>query len=309
MKKRVLLSVLLSVMVFFMVACGNKEEEKPEDSSIAWTETVEEEPENSSVDGTETVGEEPENSSIDGTETVEEESENSSIDGAETDEKEASDSDDDTKEDTLKLELKGTDNPRINEILNISGTYTDSVGNTDHYSYQIPQFNADSESAKTVNQRIVDDIYPLVEEEFACIMSKEYSLLNYSITYKIIENGNIGALLVTVPYPNDCMAYYAYHFDFANNKEVTNIELLTMKGMTEESFVQTACDMGMEYFEGLFEGTGVDWMEEYKGCIEEAKAATTVNLPMYLDTDGTLKAYIPFPSAAGSSWYYHLCEF
>lgn len=279
MKKRILLSLLLSVMILSMAACENKEEVESDNLSIVGTEAVEVEPENSSSAGTEMV------------------------------EVETSDSDDGTKEDTLKQELKGTDNPRINEILNISGTYTDGVSNTDDYSYQIPQFNADSESAKTVNQRIVDDIYPLVEAEFDCITSGEYSLCNYSITYQIIENGDIVSLLVTVPYPNDCVDYFTYHFDFANAKEVTNIELFAMKGMTEESFVQTACDMGMVYFESLFDGQGADRVEEYKGCIEEAKSATTVDLPIYLDTDGTLKAYVPFPSASGANWYYHLCEF
>ena len=43
--------------------------------------------------------------------------------------------------------------------------------------------------------------------------------------------------------------------------------------------------------------------------LEETKAMTTPDLPMYLDEDGILKVYIPFPSLAGASWYYHLCDF
>jgi hypothetical protein len=60
-----------------------------------------------------------------------------------------------------------TDNPRIGEILNVSGVYTDSVDNTWHYAYQIPQFFADTESAKKMNQRIVDEILPEIESEFS----------------------------------------------------------------------------------------------------------------------------------------------
>ena len=40
----------------------------------------------------------------------------------------------------LPLELQSTDNSKVNVILNLSGTYTDMVGNTDNYLYQIPQF-------------------------------------------------------------------------------------------------------------------------------------------------------------------------
>ncbi len=283
MKKRVLLSALLVIMVFSMVACGNKEDVGTANSLPIRTEAPTPEPTaEPSPEPTATTTQEP---------TPEPENIN---DGA--------------PKMTLKLELKETDNYQINEILNVSGIYTDSVDNKGTFSYQIPQFNADSESAKTVNQRIVDDIYPLVESEFDC-MSGKSSLLNYSITYNIIEYGNIIAILVKVPYPNDIMGYYTYSYDFVNDKEVTNIELLAMKGMTEESFVETACEMGREYFEELFEGTDVDVMEEYKNCIEDAKDATSADLPMYLDEEGTLKVYIPFPSAAGANWYYHLCEF
>ena len=283
MKKRVLLNVLLFVMVFCMVACGNKEDVGTANSLPTQTEEPTPEP---TAAPTPEPTEEPT--------------------AAPT--QEPDDINDGVQEMTLKLELKVTENPRINEMLNVSGSYTDSVDNEGTFSYQIPQFNADSESAKTVNQRIVDDIYPLVEAEFETMAIKA-SLLNGFITYDVMEWDNTVSILVMVPYDNDIRAYYTYSYDFVNDKEMTNIELLAMKGMTEESFVETACKMGLEYIEKLFEGTDVDVMEEYKNCIEDAKDATTVDLPMYLDEEGALKVYIPFPSAAGANWYYHLCEF
>ena len=47
----------------------------------------------------------------------------------------------------------------------------------------------------------------------------------------------------------------------------------------------------------------------FKYCLEDAKEATTSDLPMYIDENGILKIYIPFPSVAGTNWYYQLIDF
>ncbi|MBQ7359143.1 MAG: hypothetical protein IJW63_03495 [Lachnospiraceae bacterium] len=218
------------------------------------------------------------------------------------------DIDDNSQEMTLKLELMETDDPQIMDILFVSGIYTDSVNNIASYSYKIPQFNADSESAKMVNQRIVDDIYPLVEGEFE-LMSMGGSLINCAITYEVMKYGDIVAILVSVPYDNDVMNYYAYSYDFKNDKELRNQDLLGFRGMSEEDFVEKACEMELAYFKEISEGLSEEIKEGYKDIIEEAKAVTTIDLPMYLDEEGILNVYIPFPSLAGASWYYYLCEF
>lgn len=205
----------------------------------------------------------------------------------------------------LNSELQVTDNPRIGEILNVSGVYTDSVDNTCYYAYQIPQFFADTESAKKMNQRIVDEILPEIEAEFSA-MKNGGSLWIGCIWYEVFEYGDMVSLLVTIPYPNDVRSYYAYTYDFANGKEVTNLELLAMRQMTGESFVETAHEMEEAYWDKSWE-----FNPELKSIaeLEESKALTTPELPMYLEADGTLNVFIPFPSVAGASWYYHLCEF
>ena len=87
---------------------------------------------------------------------------------------------------------------------------------------------------------------------------------------------------------------------------MTNLELLAMRQMTGESFVETAHEMEEAYWEKCWE-----FNPELKSIaeLEESKALTTPELPMYLNADGTLNVFIPFPSVAGASWYYHLCEF
>ncbi len=214
-----------------------------------------------------------------------------------------------TAEVVFEKELKETDNPRILELLNVSGTHFDGF-NHDSYHYQIPQFHADSESAKALNKRIEDDLSEIIEYEAEHI-SGGVSLVTYTITYEVFEYGDITAILVSVPYPNDCMDYFAYTYDFQNNKEVTNAELLAMKGMTEEAFVEEVCRLQKEDFTALAQSwpnpmTDQEMIDRY---ITNVNAYATVDLPMYFDSNGTLQVYIPFASIAGADWYYQLRQF
>lgn len=209
----------------------------------------------------------------------------------------------------FEKEIKETDNPRIAELMNVSGTHFDGY-NQDRYHYQIPQFNADSESAKAVNKRIEDDLSEIIDQE-AALISGGYSLVTYSITYEVFEYGDITAILVSVPYPNDCMDYFAYTYDFQNNKEVTNAELLAMNGMTEEAFVEEVCRLQKEDFTELAQSWPYPMTDQemINGYIANVNAYATVDLPMYFDSNGTLQVYIPFASIAGADWYYQLRQF
>lgn len=209
----------------------------------------------------------------------------------------------------LPLELQSTDNPKVNLILNLSGTYTDMVGNVDNYLYQIPQFNADSDSAKLLNERIVEDLYDVINDEVQT-MPTGCSLFCYSVTYEVVEYENIVAIIASVPYPNDVFLRFAYSYDFANEKEVTNTELLVMRGITEENFITESLRREKEYFQrqvdSIYPGTAE---EEMNAWMQSAINDTTLDLPMYMGADGTLNVYVPFPSLAGADWYYSLEQF
>lgn len=180
----------------------------------------------------------------------------------------------------LNSEMQETDNPYVREY---SGMYKDDSGD-DKYFYQIPQFIADTQNAKNLNQRIFEEIMPRMGTE------------DWDIWYEVFEYGDMVSVLVTIPYPNDGRWYYAYTYDFANGKEVTNPELLAMYGMTEESFVQKAYEAQEASWEEFLESVPADF--PYRDStyeLETAKALTTSDLPMYLDADGTLKVFVPLP--------------
>ena len=131
----------------------------------------------------------------------------------------------------------------------------------------------------------------------------------YSLTYEVFQYGEIVAIVATAPYPNDCKYYYAYTYDFENDKEVTNKELLAMNNMTADAFVEEACRMEEEHFMSMANSVGITESEEIEFYLEPAREDTTADLPMYLDENGVLNVYLPFPSVAGASYYYTLCEF
>lgn len=286
MRKRILLTGLLLTLVFSMVACGKDEAVGKDVTSPTQTEspTVAPKP-------TETPNAEPTEEPIPtptlaptpkSTETPTPTPKPTPI-----------------PEIALKLELKDTEHPRIMEILDFSGEFMDELNNMkSNYSYQIPQFRADSDSAKSLNQRIVDEIFPYVESEANVIMGGN-SLLHYGIHYEITEFEDIVSILIKIPYPNDGLEFYIYNYDFAKDKELTNAEILAIKGMTEEAFIEAAHELQEESMDWFLDDIPDEYKEGYLYMLKEANELTKVDAPMYLDEDGTLNAVIFYVDGVG----------
>ena len=61
------------------------------------------------------------------------------------------------------------DNPRqkpIFELYSVEGSYEDSVGNIEIYSYHVPQIFSDTPAAKEINAEIAERFGKRVEEQF-----------------------------------------------------------------------------------------------------------------------------------------------
>ena len=275
MKKRILVTGLLLAIVFSMAAC-NKEEVTKEVASPTQTEVPTEKPKTTEAPTPiPTLAPTPEPTPIPTPEPTP------------------------IPEITLKLELRDTEHPRIMEILDFSGEFMDELNNMkSNYSYQIPQFRADSDSAKSLNQRIVDEIFPYVESEANVIMGGS-SLLHYGIHYEITEFEDIVSILIKIPYPNDGLEFYIYNYDFAKDKELTNAEILAIKGMTEEAFIEAAHELQEESMDWFLDDIPDEYKEGYLYMLKEANELTKVDTPMYLDEDGTLNAVIFYVDGVG----------
>lgn len=290
MKKRILVTGLLLAIVFSMAAC-NKEEVTKEVASPTQTEVPTEKPKTTEEPiSTFTPIPEPTEAPTP-TPTLAPTSEP-------TEKPTPTPKPTPIPEITLKLELKDTDHPRIMKILDFTGSYTDSVNNEGGYSYQIPQFRAESESAKSLNQRIVDNILPYVEDEIDGMLIGS-SLLHYGIHYEITEFEDIVSILIKIPYPNDGLEFYIYNYDFAKDMELTNADILAIKGMTEEAFIEEAHELQEESMNRLLDNIPDEYKEGYLYMLKEAKELTKVDTPMYLDEDGTLNAVIFYVDGVG----------
>lgn len=294
MNKKILLTILLFAIVFSMAACSKKEVIGNDDVSPISTEMPTEVPKPIETQTTEATIPKP--TEVPAPMPTLEPTEEPTL--VPTPEPTEVPKPTPMPEIKLKLELKDTDHSRIMEILDFSGRYTDSVNNEGGYSYQIPQFRADSDSAKNLNQRIVDDILPYVEEEIGR-MSGGSSLLHYGIHYEITEFEDITSILIKIPYPNDGLEFYVYNYDFAKDMELTNAEILAKKDMTEEAFMEAAYKLQKEDLDRFYDRIHDESKEEYLVLLKEANELTKVDTPMYLDEDGTLNAIVFYVDGTG----------
>ena len=52
--------------------------------------------------------------------------------------------------------------PQITELYNEDFDYTDGIGNSGHYTYRVPQIEADTQGAEAINKAISDAYTPIV---------------------------------------------------------------------------------------------------------------------------------------------------
>jgi len=211
---------------------------------------------------------------------------------------------------SVEIESKSTKPRRVVDILSVSGDFKeyDEDGYRPGYIYQIPQFNAESDSAKVLNERIVEELYGTITAEVENILAGN-SLFCHSVTYEVFEYGDIVSILVTESSDCDIVWYEAYSYDFANDKEVTNVEMLAMNGWTEDTFLEEAYRREAESVREAFKDYPEVTETELNQYIQPARDITDVDIPMYVGEDGSLNVYVPFPSLAGPEWVYQLEEF
>ena len=211
---------------------------------------------------------------------------------------------------SVEIESNSTKPRRVVDILSVSGDFKeyDEEGYRSGYTYQIPQFNAESDSAKVLNERIVEDLDDTIAAEVENILAGNSSFC-HSVTYDVFENGDIVSILVTESCACDILWYEAYSYDFANDKEVTNVEILAMNGWTEDTFLEEAYRREEESVREAFKDNSEVTETELNQYIQPALDITDVDIPMYVGEGGSLNVYVPFPSLAGPEWVYQLEEF
>lgn len=62
--------------------------------------------------------------------------------------------------------------PQIAELYSEDFDYTDGVGNSGHYTYRVPQIEADTQGAEAINKAISDEYSPIVDSVLETVADK-----------------------------------------------------------------------------------------------------------------------------------------
>jgi len=125
-----------------------------------------------------------------------------------------------TEENLYTQKLMPTEDSRIAKLVDLTGSYTDSVGNDYTYSYCIPQFYTDSTNAVAINEKIVSNLQPMIDEQMEA-MKEGISLWISQISFSVSEKGNVVSINVLVDYcDSDYEEQYTYSYDFVQDKEI-----------------------------------------------------------------------------------------
>ena len=195
--------------------------------------------------------------------------------------------------------------PQIRELYSEDFDYTDSVGNTGHYTYRVPQLEADTEGAVSINRGIEREYGPFVEEALACRDDGDSISCAY-IVWETYQYGDILSLVMTCAWDNDMNQYSVYLYDTANGTRLTTAELLAQMGVDETAFLAAVRQAAAERFDGNYAGITGD----FDDSLAERRAWTlsddNINIDVmvaYPDENGQLHVVLPIGSIAGADAY------
>ena len=153
-----------------------------------------------------------------------------------------SDVSNDTAEDTV------TNKVVVREQYSKEGKFDISYSEDDSFefsfSYHVPEIVDDSYDAKKINNEIYNytkDAIETVDANLAGNAEQLYEPDYQNVKYEVYENGDIMSLLVvTESAYTDWIEYYAYNYDMAAHKLISNDDMLKTAGMTEDDFLAYA---------------------------------------------------------------------
>jgi len=192
----------------------------------------------------------------------------------------------------------------VSDLINETGVYEDSVGNRTTYVYTLPHIDGGSAYADTVNDEMQALYETYIEPEFEN-MEGGYSLVTMEVGYDVYRNADVTSLFIHLYNDWGTSLYWCYNFT-PDGGEVTNRELLTLAGMTEEDFTDAARGI-------LTEATA--WRDapaEMNDELERVRRLTLAEdncnaaMPMFLNDDGCLAFIARVYSVAGADYYYHV---
>ena len=193
------------------------------------------------------------------------------------------------------------------ELYSAEGTYTDGVGNTERYSYHVPQLTADTPDAREINAEIADQYGELVKSQFK-YMDGGFSISCRNAGWQAFWDGNQLFLLLSSDTPNDVVDYSAYGYDFDTGARITNAMILRKRGISEEEYLENLREAARSMFVKMNRGIPEDKLggPEYEQLLELTLQWQTIDQPIYIDRDGEIAVIAEIGAFAGAGKYKQL---
>lgn len=203
------------------------------------------------------------------------------------------------------------DDSLIYEVESEEGEFDDEWENHWEYSYHLPAVSGDSASVKALNRDIADFIYPSIEESMIDIEQKTGIGL-CSVNWKSAWNGEILTLMVIAEWDWSYTDYKIFHFDFAQDRQLTTTEMLYVLGVDAEEFIDRARYTAESFFDENNYYYMTEWLGDglydmfYAATRNETLCARNINYDLMIFPADELYVMLPIGSMAGAGRYNHL---
>lgn len=195
--------------------------------------------------------------------------------------------------------------PQITELYSEDFDYTDGVGNNGHYTYRVPQIEADTQGAEAINKAIADTYGPIVDGVKESV-SEKVSLSCLYVAWETYQYENIMSLVVSCGWDADMDSYNVYLYDIASGQQLTTEDLLKTLNVDEQAFLEAVRRAAADKFDTQYGAIAGGDMDEF---LTERRDWTlsdeNINMDVrtYADGAGNLHVVLPIGSIAGADSY------
>ena len=195
--------------------------------------------------------------------------------------------------------------PQITELYNEDFDYTDGVGNSGHYTYRVPQIEADTQGAEAINKAISDAYTPIVNGVLEDVSDK-VSLSCFYVAWESYQYNNILSLVVSCGWDSDVNEYNVYLYDTASGQQLATSDLLKVMNVDEAAFLEAVRRAAAEKFDtqyGAIAGGDTDEFLTERRDWTLSDENINMSVRTYTDGAGKLHVVLPIGSIAGADSY------
>ncbi len=190
----------------------------------------------------------------------------------------------------------------LTDKISSEGVYSDDIGNIYNYSYHMPELLIESDDAGKINRSIEDFMMSDINQELEG-MEDGVSLMMPQCGYGAYLNGNVLSLVLFMHTDFEYSEYVCFNIDVSTGKELSNAELLTLKGWDSEKFLSAQKNTLERAFFILHSDLDKDAAdsEVYLNTVSEDNLS--VECPMYFGPDYELRFIGKIYSFGGADYY------